>query len=323
MRKLNLFVGAMLLAIVGTFTACQDQDLSQNQQGPIALKNDVLVFKTQADFESTLTYLKENQDALGEWEKKFPGFVSLRSAYVKFEDALNNTNSEADVEELMEANKSIFTTTDRSGELELVPLMDDDLISTVFNKDGLIVVAGKLMKVTDKQLFEQELVSDADFKVSLQDFQQSILSGGAKNTPVVKTIVNFDVKTGKRIDTCDKTYDGGKKRLKGEIFRNMVGPLYSSVGARSKHQKKRLGLWTADKTDKIRLKIDGEYFQEALGGVVILPITYDKTESDENKISKTFEFCVLVECEFGINYMENLHWCDCDDSNQRSCITSI
>ncbi|UII25592.1 hypothetical protein LVD15_20130 [Fulvivirga maritima] len=322
MKKVTLFFSAMLLLIASCFTSCEDaQDMEKPLDQPVSMQNDLLVFKTHADFESTLDYLKNNQDRLNHWEAQFKGFLSLRSSYLKFEEQLSRTNDDSEVEELLEANRHLYSIRTVNDETELLPLVDDELIATLFNAEGLVVVEGKLMKLTDDQLFEKELSDKSDLKSSLIEFKNAIELGKAEKSPVVKTIVQYDIKTGRRIETCENKYS--KKRLKGEIFKNQVGGLFSSVGARTKHQKKRLGLWTAAKTKQVRLKIEGEYSQEALGDIIYVPISYDKTESDENKISKTFEFCVNVTCTFGITYMQNLHWCRCDDDETRTCETEI
>ncbi|MBL3655930.1 hypothetical protein [Fulvivirga sediminis] len=325
MKRTTLFFSAMLLLLASCFTSCEDsQDAAKPSDEPLSFQNGLLVFKTHADFESTLNYLKNNQDNLNEWESQFKDFKSLRSSYAHFEDLLSRAGDDSELEDLLAANKHLYSLRKINDETELLPLVDDHLIATLFNAEGLVVVEGKLMKLTDDQLFEKELADKSDLKSSLLEFKNAIELGKAEKSPVVKTIVQYDMKTGRRIETCENKYSKkNRKRLKGEIFKNQLGNLFSSVGARTKHQKKRLGLWTAAKTKQVRLKIEGEYSQEALGDIVYLPISYDKTESNENKISKTFEFCVNVTCTFGITYMQNLHWCRCDDNETRTCETEI
>ncbi len=339
MKIILKFLITVCLITTLVLSCNENQEVSPDQ--PVSVINGVLAFDSQKDFEQTLRHLLEHQEGLKQWELQFDSYVSLNTAFKELLlDIASYDDQENQIQSLLSSNSHLYEVSTRSGEAEMIPLTDDEILATVFNKDGLVIIGGELMKISSNTVYKKEFNGKQELREAVLG-DQYFINAKAEQLPFTKEIVDYDPATGRKIETCRVKYNSGKKRLRGEIFKNKIGKLFSSIGARTKHQKKRLGLWTADDTRRIRLKVDGELTQQLIttppkppkpgsppippvGGVITKPINFDKTNSGDNKISKTFEFCLSggeFSCEFDIEYMDNYHWCECDDRQQRSCTT--
>lgn len=318
----------MLSAALLGLHACSEDDARQlsptteSVVADISVNNGHLVFENRDIFDQTFTLLLSDQSKLNDWEQQFSNYQSMRSAFYAIEATDDN------VDELLDKHKDIITVTDRLGEQEAIMIIDDRILATFFSNEGLLQIGDELYKAGYHSFYKINAKEQALFEGGIEAI--SARSNAAiEAIPVEREVYEFEAPTAvnaKRIETCETRYDKkGRKRVKGEVFTTKIGALYAGAGARTKHQRKRLGIWWRSRTKQIRLQVTGE-FEQYFGQVSTgpIPVNYDSGwESDDGREAYTFEFCANVSCKFDIISMYGTHSCLCDDNVRRSCNTEI
>lgn len=312
----------LLAVLIGCDTA---QELETSSTG-VRLNQDVLHFSSKNAFDRTVADLQKDQSKLDEWERQFQGYVSMRTAY----DHLTKDDLEKISMQGIDGYENILSITGEGDDREIVRNIDDDIMASLVNQDGLLYIGNDAFKVTYNNLIRitdgvnrgadlRHIYSTAEIKnqpnVEIQHVERRILNSTLKSK----------VSAVGRDETCYRDYTQRspkrKNRLKGEIWSTDLGALYSSIGARTRHQERILGAWFADKIPQIRLIVTGQV-QQLYGAPppIVEDINFDTgilyNSSGE---SNTFQFCIGVPCEFTINYMTTTHWGVCDDNVVRSC----
>jgi hypothetical protein len=112
------------------------------------------------------------------------------------------------------------------------------------------------------------------------------------------------------------------KRFVGQIWtvEYAGGYIYSSAGAKTTHQRRYSGAWFADDIPEIRLKFEGQWYQQSeYGTSPVFTEKYDETKYNTNEIKRVFEWCTNTSCNFQIVNMSSYHYGICDDYQVREC----
>jgi hypothetical protein len=278
-----------------------------------------LVFSSKEAYEATVKHLATPGVSLDAWEAEIPGFTSMRSAYHQAADAAEELES---IDALVAAHGRVLAVRGAGDEQEAVMLVEDDTMARLINAEGMLQIGSDVYKVTYDALYR------VDAKEASTVEQLRELSGSAPAQTLANVEASKVSRTSQelfaRVDECTAEYSsGGTKRLKGETFNTNLGVLYSSAGARSKHQIRRLRIWWRDRTNSLRLQVSGsytQYFQGIPTGPI--PINHDSGwQGDDGREAYTFEFCVNSPCEFVLHAVHATHSAVCDDGHQRSCAT--
>ena len=322
-KHLLLFLA---ISLIGCYYSCNKEELQEQQSsmdtGQVYEKNGILNFASETSFKTTIENLIKNQNTLNEWETQFPNFVSMRTAFENISDK--------DIEAMskIESNKGfedLVTFTESNGELEARMNIDDLVLATIINKNGLVRIAESVYKVRYNILYKVE-EKNMEILKSIDDskIQKSLQSYNIESYPVTHNyydynITNVDLKADR---TCKKTYwKKNRKRLKGEQWTTNIGSLYSGAGARTKHQKRAVRIWWRNKTKKLRLRLNGSYTQ-IFNGIPLPPTAVNEDsgwKNDDGREAYTFDFCVNASCSFKINSLSSTHECICDDGNYEKC----
>jgi|GEM_PF-4976812 len=325
--KNNIYIssiGLLLLSSLLFFFACERKENMPNPKDDLTVEDGVLRFSSIDMFEKTLSLLQKDQSALDEWEKRFPGFTSMRTAF--------NNLTEEDIVKISTTGSTkgyegYLSLIGEGENREAVMNTDDNLLGTVLNKEGIVFIGEDMYKVT-----YQKLIKVGDYKANkniianLGDVTSSNLPKGIQVYAVEHQYSERPVNAAARTETCIREYwHGGalccKKRFVGQLYTTKVGVLYSSVGGKTIHQRRTSGIWWADKIPEIRLQITGNFTQFIPGGVINnIPVNYDTgIQYDDSGDKNNFEFCVNFKCEFQINSMSSYHYGRCDDNVVREC----
>jgi hypothetical protein len=323
-RSTLLMVGLILFLF-----ACDKQENAPSKSAAdgneVRLESGALRFASEQAFESTLTTLQKNQSKLDAWEKKFSGFVSMRTAF--------NSITDRDIAIITSQGStkgydSFLTIIGEGDDKEAVMNVDDDLLATLLNKDGILYIGDALYKVNYRKL-----VKVSDFKSNKVDLSTlgSVTSSDQSRGITVADVKHRymgapgNVKNAREV-TCIKDYWHGnalccKKRFVGQLYTTEVGFLYSSAGAKSVHQRRTSGIWWADKIPEIQVRVQGEFVQHYSGmPSITAPVNYDSgVQIDDSGDKENFQFCVNAPCEFSINWMNSYHYGKCDDYQVREC----
>ena len=320
MKNKSFYVIAVA-AVMLFLSSCDKEESIQSTETSqsITLKNGMIIFNTSDDFEKTIESLMKNQNNLDQWEKNFNGFTSMRTAY--------DNLSEDDMQKIA-SNKSshhfrdILKISDDQ-EPEALMNIDDEVLATLVNEQGLLQIGNEVYKFRYDMLYKTAY-KDLDKLANIDNYSKADLKNNnietfevSHNYFVTELSENF-----KADRTCDRRYwKKDRKRLKGEQWTTNLGSLYSGAGARTKHQKKTLGIWWRNKTQRLRLRLNGNYTQ-VFQGIPQPPIAVNEDSgwaTDDGREAYTFDFCVNVNCSFQINSLTSTHECTCDDGNYESC----
>jgi len=321
---LRLFYLASVVVLV---VACNkdkiDQDTATPQalEKPISVVNGRLVFSSKESFEATIGTLKKQQNQLRKWESQFDGFTSMNTAYENL--------TESDFEKMAAANttdgyENIITFVGVGEQREAVINIEDPLMASLVNKDGLLQIGEDVYKINYDQVVKVK-VSDIN---KLEGARLSNKNASLEVLPVTHTVLSEASSPNGRIAeerVCTQEYrtSGGiggiKKRLVGEIYATTIGVLYSGVGARTKHQQRIGGVWFRKRTNQIRLTVTGQFVYYGVGSRTE-NVNYDSgIQTDDGRDAYTFRFCFNASCEFKINYANSTHYALCDDGRARQC----
>ncbi|AXT61451.1 hypothetical protein D1816_14190 [Aquimarina sp. AD10] len=320
-KQLLLFIS---LAVVGIFYSCNREELEQDSGTiqKIEVNEGTLTFETQASFENTIEYLMKNQSNLDQWESQFSTFVSMRTAFENI--------SENDIETMSKNNsnsgfENLVTFTEADGEIEARMNIDDLVLATIVNEEGLVQVGASAYKIRYNKLYKVDK-SNLDILKSIDDLEMknSLKSNNIESFSVTHNYFQFDageLQTKADRDCTKRYWKKKRKRLKGEQWTTNIGPFYSGAGARTKHQKRSARIWWRNKTQRLRLRLNGTYTQY-FNGIPSPPINVNEDSgwrTDDGREAYTFDFCVNANCSFQINSLSSIHECTCDDGNYERC----
>jgi hypothetical protein len=254
-NKFDLSIPSVMfiMVIFGLSMACSREEPTViDQKQTIQVTDGRLHFSSEELFRTTIKQLAEKQNNLAEWEKQFPGFTSMRTAFKQLTDE--------DYQKIAAGTRSpyqdIVAIIGEGEEREAVRVISDGILSTLVSKDGFMYIANKAYKFNWDQMYVIE-----DFtaeKLKGMNFETGQGSSEYKTIPIEHRIVrthNQPLSSGKiaASKTCIQNYDNGgrNKRMAGDIDYSGSG-FYSSVTVMTKHQQRILGVWYAKNTGYVQ-----------------------------------------------------------------------
>lgn len=268
---------ANVLALLTVFFvfACGDETVEPIQvPSSLTLIENTLHFKDLEEFQNTYEQLTEANDPseiLGNIE-----FNSHANAFDTFIDELEGVSDDDFYNFLYDNSELYEIITDEEGERELVSKIDEDMIAKLFNREGIIYIGDKALKLDYNHLYETTISNRHLLNDNLSD-----------PAVVVSSVIRQDLGSEQaRVEAkeCIVKY-ADNKRLKGSKSALQFQNLAISITWRSKHQKKRLGLWTGKKINQIEVAAGGR-----LNGILF---STGKEEFDSNSASKTKVVCIV------------------------------
>jgi hypothetical protein len=150
MKKLVCCFGIVL----GIFSCNEKKvDPKLNNQEKIPLSQSTLVFENEEAFKDAIDNFKKNfnEKSVSEWENKHPDYISMRKAYLsvseKDKEIIGNAKSIKGFETFL---KIVDTNLGR----EINSQIGDPILSSLFNKEGILVVGNKVIKINNSEVFE-------------------------------------------------------------------------------------------------------------------------------------------------------------------------
>lgn len=329
MKKLTWSLVLCLVVLFGIFTSCNNDDAVETTESSvtitdaqnITIEKGMLKFASAADLESTIASLIKDQNSLEQWESQFSDYTSMRTAYenISEKDIEMITNNKLD-----HKFKNIVTITGNDDDLEARMHIDDLVLATLTNENGLLQIGDQVYKITYNTLYKAS-EKNIESLLAIEELKnnKSMEESGIETFEVTHQYYTINGSDTYKADrTCDKRYwKKNRKRLKGEQWTTNIGSLYSGAGARTKHQKRSLRIWWRDRTQKLRLKLNGSYTQ-VFNGIPQPSVTVNSDsgwKNDDGREAYTFDFCINVSCSFSINNLTSTHECICDDGNYEKC----
>ncbi len=278
MRTLSFL---MVLAAIFVIFSCQKEEeiaLEKSSKKSVfnfeevKLIDERLVFNSQKHFEEALSYLYEQQNQDGELYKsprtilndQIPKFESIHQAYENISEkerekisATMNLSGYEDVVKFVEID----------GEIHANPIIDDRIFSSLINKSGVLQIGEKYLKIANNSLFE---MSSRQFK----EFNNSGLKIPV-NYEKLSTITTTDLESATVIEdtsnerntTCRRNTGSNRYRMEGKTVNTNYG-VYREVKTRTIHQKRVLGVWWQNQTERVRLSGTVNYSTFLLGAII-------------------------------------------------------
>ncbi|REA60080.1 hypothetical protein DSL64_15475 [Dyadobacter luteus] len=269
----------------------------------IGLFEDALHFRSKAEFDSTLMYLRENQDKLDIWERDFSNFKSMRTKYNELSDEDLEKTTEQNIDQY---NGLLKIITDKDGETEIDRMIDDPVLSTIVNERGYVIVGDRAYRFSFEELSFTDL-KNVDLLKNITENKSRIGS-----IPIESRLVPI-TSSGRilaRVETCSNEYQA-RRRVKGEIWITSILEFYSGAGVRTKHQRRTAGVWFRQKIDKLALTVNAritQYVSGIIPPVADFPVSWDSGWKDnEGQVEFTFESCIFVDCTFEVSDSNNSH----------------
>ena len=265
MKICKKLTGLVLLALMISFTACQEEELNQNdinnqdimetksQEEPdVQVINGTLHFKDVVTYEKILNELGEMTNSERElWEKEL-GFYSLESHLESIYKLMDEAQTENEFIRIIDANKDFFKIENETVE-EIIPY----IYQRTIDKNGIFYIGSIINKVR-----ENDIIRSKDGKISTLN---EVISG---NIDVEK---NEDVLISKYIvestDNAPKlacgyseecSYRTSKRKVYGKVYvhnRTYFSGRYIQVVIFSNSYKKSWGKWRLYKTSHSRKDI--------------------------------------------------------------------
>ncbi|WP_077920558.1 hypothetical protein [Spirosoma sp. 209] len=224
-----------------------------------------LKFSSKEKFDKTVQLLAQQQDRLAEFEKKFNGFVSVRTAFNQMTD---HDNESVAMRGIGESYKSYVAIIVKGEDKEIARTITDPILATLVSKDGWIYIGNDAYYVTRDQF---ELVKNRSAS-KIAD----VMAGRLNRSDVIHGTVSHQPQNSagaRRADsqTCIQEYFDGsnKRRMAGDIdyeFYNAAGgTFYKSLTIYTKHQRRNFGTyWT--QLNAPRLNISGSVTRRPITG---------------------------------------------------------
>lgn len=250
MKKFSsLLTVAAILAIV----SCQKSESFEPEEvynggrtAEIQVLDGRLKFSSREEFNETVRLLAKQQDKLEDFEKKFDGFVSVRTAFSKMTDKDNETIAKQGVGE---SYKGYVAIVGAGEDKEITSTIVDPILATLVSKDGWVYIGSDAYYFT-RDKFKQVRNSSAT-KIA------NVMAGKLTGPDVINGTVSHERKgsAGARpagtVECIHDYFDGSnKRRMAGDIDYTFydgasVGVSYESLTIYTKHQRRNLGTyWT-------------------------------------------------------------------------------
>jgi hypothetical protein len=289
-------------------------------QSDFSILDGRIVFKDPSAFERTMRNLFESKNLDGFEKTLGSNFYSMRTAYD------NLANEISDIDAFVRQHKQVLSLiTGTDGELEIERNIDDEQLATLVSDNGLLQIGQVLYRFSYNYVFKTSVTPNLDIDDFLNTDENTLVY---EVIPIVRT-----TSLRSEVDNCIYEYQSGpRRRLKGELWINQIGGIYSGAGARTKHQQFFWPAWWRSATCKIRLDVSGTY-KYTSGGITYGPYNINYSSgwlTDDGRDAYTFDFCVNQSCTF-LSNVDGFHGCrypkpkpepSCNDVSEITCTTS-
>lgn len=312
-----------------SFVACNKEELVKATQTEekIDLVNGRLKFSSRKAFDQLMGELSKQQTPkeLDKWEAQWPGFVSMRKAF--------NQITEQDIVKIAtngtKGYDGYLTLTGKGEDRETVRNVDNHVLATLVNKDGIVLIGDKAYKFRYGSIVKMNGYTDAKI-AKFQDATATSEADGVEVLPVKRKIMGSKTEPldGGRQINCEQLYwHGGslccRKRLLGELYATEVSDGWNGIGGYTKHQRKSSGVWWSDQAPEVRFVLHAVvYFPGSFNPSVIdrdvygyddgiVEYSYYPLDSNGNGLRIS-----------GMTEFNTYHSSVCDDGRFRECYLS-
>ena len=327
MKKINfyliLFVGTVLVL------SCQ-KPIESNLASETSVMSDemkvvdgILHLPNQKTFDDLTQDLAKKQDKLSDFESKFSGFVSIRTAFA----ALKDIDAESIAKNgITERYKGFVSVIGNDESKEITRTITDPILATLVNKDGLLRIADQLYKFEYNKFYILKLKNGVSSKVSFDEKSEGVIVGKVTHS----TSPNAKVAAS---TTCIQEYWVGnsKRRMAGDIdyseYTANGGSQYSNVTIYTKHQKRVFGIWWS--TNIPMLSFSGNLIAHNVGSWssgnwgIQHPINFERACNDCCSEEISFPSQCPSGCAPTVSNVNTDHTAYCSDGYYRTCSISI
>lgn len=232
----NIFIVSLMVIFI---ISCDKKDYSVNQEEHFEIKalasngflqvdfvkfqDGRLLFEDRESFDLFISTMQEHQHELDNFESHFLGFISARMAYDKFcEDYHQGVIQD------FEKSKDYVILLESEGEQYFEQVVYPNLLSILFNKDGLIQIGDSVFKFMYDKIISTN-ISNLDYIKNFEDDDE--LSHLFIITKNQHTVLNEFTITSCE-NPCREDYDAGYRRIRGrlgEIRTGIYNELYIST----------------------------------------------------------------------------------------------
>ncbi len=325
MQKFNFYL-TLFIGMVLVFS-CQKSIETNLASETVVLSNDakvvdgILQLPSQKLFNDLTKDLAKQQDKLNDFESKFSGFISMRTAF----SALTENDAENIVKNgITERYKGFVSIIGHDESQEITRTITDPILATLVNKDGLLMIEGKLYRFEYDKFYVLKLKNGASSRVSFDEKSDGVIVGkitygGAPNAKITAS------------NTCIQEYWVGnnKRRMAGDIDYSYYslpgGTFYVNVTLYTKHQRRILGVswWTTNADDMLlqgSIKIDN--------GNSVYTDYFSSPSSSDGWIERSYPSgCVNTPagtiCGTVYSNINTFHRAKCNDNVVRYCSLSM
>ena len=224
---------------------------------PITIVDGIMKFETKEDFLKTTVLLGKNggnTEEMDKWESQFESkrYVSSRKAF----NAITKSDYEAmsKVGAIAPKFSKIINIVEKNDEKEVVRVIDSDILSTLVNKDGKMLIGDNLLEFEYTQYFTTKDYSKLSASNTIPERERKSIT--RKTTMVnARSIAGYFAVSQYVMNGDDN------RRLCGEISCNNVNGLFTDVVIRTRHQNRAAWIWWPDQVPA--LAVSGTGFGQA------------------------------------------------------------
>lgn len=262
-----------------------------------------LVFKDRESFDKTVDFIQQSPANLETFNNSFSNFCSSNSAFERISDEFfqrEQNGAKNDFDKV----KNVGVLVNHGDDLYFEPVVFVDVLSSIFNVDGIVQIADSVYKLTREYTIQGHI-----------DHLQDIIDidSGSKNGNLIfhhNILENIEVDGFKSDDKeCRVNYDSRYRRLRGGAWTVRLH-LYNSIYISSTNLRRpcrgSLCPWYRRATDYIEVSATGVWHYPDSG----LPEnSFDFFENGTNtaRVSKNLDFTVNANLYPEIKTFEGHH----------------
>jgi hypothetical protein len=242
MKKVSFFL-SLLVSVSFLFQQCKkepgvDQNVSNYEH--FSIIDGRIAFHSQADYDAVKLKLASEQDKIAAWEASLSNYTSMRTAYADMTD-----ERASELLNHLDDYKYLFTKVqEESGEFSMERNVDNDVMATLINKDGLLQIGDDVYRFTRDRFFKTDVKNLDRLMTNSIDLQdKKVAAFDVKRTTMMS---DMQVSEERAVTWAECTNTSGSFRVKGII--EVEDLIDNDCNMITKHQKKVLGVWFANST---------------------------------------------------------------------------
>ncbi len=222
-------------------TSCSKTDQNLNIEDTVTTKSQDftnveskdgrLIFKDEVAFKKTMQYLFEHQDDEFALDRAFANFKSYLKAYIELADK--------DFDRYEDYPNLVHFVDGFDGDETLEPVVRFELIKSVLNSEGILQIGDKILKYSDKFVYQTQNVKYLPLLESSS--YSSVLD--LVTTPILEKPLNVTSRAGFR-GTCSSFFSwSDKRKTEGVAFALFVPMNVSEIFLKTRAKRKSFGRW--------------------------------------------------------------------------------